>query len=66
MMSSGACIRKDYLGIDFALWKYEGSWFWLRINASGARSDEIAELANLQGIANDLRLSARSFSKGSS
>jgi hypothetical protein len=34
-MSSGSCIRKHHLGVDFAIWSCEGTWFWLRVNATG-------------------------------
>jgi len=35
IMSSASCNRKRHLGIDFAIWRREGTWFWLLINASG-------------------------------
>jgi hypothetical protein len=35
MMRSGSCIRKHHLGVDFAIWRCQGTWFWLQINDSG-------------------------------
>jgi hypothetical protein len=32
---SGSGNRKRHLGVDFAIWRNEGAWFWLLINASG-------------------------------
>jgi MOSC domain-containing protein YiiM len=49
--------------------RFNPSWPVARVNhliRGHARPHEIAELASLQGIANDLRISARSSSKGSS
>jgi hypothetical protein len=34
-VSIGSFIRKRHLGVDFAVWKKEGAWFWLVINPSG-------------------------------
>jgi hypothetical protein len=34
-MCSDSCNRKRYLGVDFVIWRNEGTWFWLLINASG-------------------------------
>jgi hypothetical protein len=35
IMSSGSCNWKRHLGVDFAIWRSEGTWFWLLISASG-------------------------------
>lgn len=34
-MSSDACNRRRHLGVEFAFWGSEGTWFWLLISASG-------------------------------
>jgi len=35
IMSRGSCNRKRHLGVDFAIWRSGGTWFWLLISASG-------------------------------
>jgi hypothetical protein len=34
-MSTSSCNRKRHLGVDFAIWRSDGTWFWLLINARG-------------------------------
>ena len=34
-MSAGPCNRKQHLGVDFAIWRTEGAWFWFLINPRG-------------------------------
>jgi len=34
-MRSGSSHRKRHLGVDFAIWRRGGTWFWLLVNASG-------------------------------
>jgi hypothetical protein len=35
MMSSGSYNRKRHLGVEFAIWRSEETWFWLLINTAG-------------------------------
>jgi hypothetical protein len=35
MMSRGPCNRKRHLGVDFAIWRSAGTWFWLLVDANG-------------------------------
>lgn len=32
---SDSCNRKHHLGMDFAIWSSEGTWFWILINPNG-------------------------------
>jgi hypothetical protein len=34
-MDSGASNRRRHLGVDFAMWKNDGTWFWLLIDSNG-------------------------------
>jgi hypothetical protein len=54
-MSSGTCIRKHHLGLDFAVWRREQIWFWLRINANG-EGGTIGASANEAQAVRDARL----------
>ena len=45
-MGTGSSKRRRHLGVDFAIWRGEGGWFWLLINTRrkggiiGASADE--------------------------
>ena len=34
-MGIGSYNRKRHLGVEFVIWRSEGSWFWLLINEGG-------------------------------
>jgi hypothetical protein len=34
-VSTGPCNRKQHLGVDFAIWRTAGAWFWFLTNPRG-------------------------------
>jgi hypothetical protein len=53
-MRSGVSNRKRHLGVDFAIWKNEGTWFWLLIGENG-ESGTIGASANEMQAMRDAR-----------
>ena len=55
-MSTGSSARKRHLGVDFAIWRRESSWFWLLISPSG-KDGMIGATSNEAGAISEARLS---------